>query len=87
MVDRDTIQRRLRSFPESLDLSNAESTRLSVKLTAAWSFVLWKTLGQQFPSLVTMRAPLREEISVLTKKCITLSLGSTNLFDGYLTVV
>jgi hypothetical protein len=36
---------------------------------------------------VTVKASLRGKISVLTEKGITLSLGSTNLFDSYLTVV
>ena len=36
---------------------------------------------------MTTSASLRGEISLLAEKRITLSFGSTNLFDSYLTVV
>ena len=87
MARTDTILRCPRPFFESFALPNAESARFPVQLTSAWSFVLRESIGQEFPSLVTTRASPRGEISLLAEKCITLRLGSTNLFDGHVTVV
>jgi hypothetical protein len=79
IAGRSTIQRQVRPFFESRDRPKAESTRFPVKLFAASPLVLRVALGQEFPSLVTTRTSLSREISLLAEKCITLSLGSTNL--------